>query len=303
MAAFCAAMVVEPQLQPRVDEVMRYASCSRGMKLEARNLTYTYPGCKDPVLKDINLTIEAGETLAIVGFNGSGKSTLAKIILRVIDFDGGDLLVNDVDIRRYLPDEYHAHITAVFQDFAKFDASAQENVGVGYIPEMRSQSAVDAAARLAGANEILRSLPQGMKTKLDTVDPRSPAFAVKDMSQTFARSCLPHGLSGGEWQRLAISRAFMRAERPEVDLILLDEPTSSLDAHAQKRIFESIDKMSRSPTGDRTKTVIFITHRLSTARRADKIAMMDAGTIVEFGTHQELLRRNGQYAALYRASI
>jgi len=105
------------------------------------------------------------------------------------------------------------------------------------------------------------------------------------------------------WQRIAISRAFMRAEQPEVDLLVFDEPTSSLDAHAQNKVFDTIEKVSRSDSGERTKTVIFITHRLSTARRADKIAMMDNGTITEFGSHEELLSACGSYAALYRASV
>jgi len=112
-----------------------------------------------------------------------------------------------------------------------------------------------------------------------------------------------HGLSGGEWQRIAISRAFMRADRPEVDLLVFDEPTSSLDAHAQNKVFDTIHRISGSPSGNKTKTVIFVTHRLSTARRADKIAMMERGTITEFGTHEELLEKGGAYAALYKASI
>jgi len=106
-----------------------------------------------------------------------------------------------------------------------------------------------------------------------------------------------------QWQRIALSRAFMRAHRSEVDLIVLDEPTSSLDAHAQSKIFDTVEQMSSSPTGERTKSVIFITHRLSTARRADKIAMLENGVITEFGTHQELMQREGSYAALYRASV
>ncbi|TFY77849.1 hypothetical protein EWM64_g6162 [Hericium alpestre] len=114
---------------------------------------------------------------------------------------------------------------------------------------------------------------------------------------------LPHGLSGGEWQRIALARAFMRANRPEVDLLLFDEPTSSLDPHAQNKIFETIDAISRSPSGEKMKTVVFVTHRLATARRADKIAMMEHGSITEFGTHDELLKLSGAYAALYQASI
>jgi ABC-type multidrug transport system fused ATPase/permease subunit len=110
------------------------------------------------------------------------------------------------------------------------------------------------------------------------------------------------GLSGGEWQRIAIARAFMRASEPEVDMLLFDEPTCSLDAYAQKQIFDTIEKISKSPSGEPRKNVIFITHRLGIARRADKIAMMENGTISEFGTHDALLKKNGSYASLYHAS-
>ncbi|KAH9947259.1 P-loop containing nucleoside triphosphate hydrolase protein [Amylocystis lapponica] len=303
MGAFCAAMEVQPRLQPKADNRVKYRSSPLGVKLEARNLWFTYPGGSEPVLKNINLTVEAGETLAIVGFNGSGKSTLAKVLLRIFEFDSGELSANGVDVRRYHPAEYHAHLTAVFQDFSKFNASVNENIGVGFVQDMHSRAAVDAAICLAGAGELICSLPNGLKTRLDVAGHDLSGHTCKDGYTNGSSTRAPHGLSGGEWQKIAISRAFMRAQKPEVELLLLDEPTSSLDAHAQSRIFDSVEKISRLPNGERTKTVIFITHRLATARRADKIAMMKNGTITEFGTHQQLLKRNGQYAALYRASI
>jgi len=203
--------------------------------------------------------------------------------------------VNGTDIRRYNPVDYHHHVTAVFQGFSKFDSTVQENVGVGYIDQVKSSVAIQNAIQLAGAKPIIDSLPHGLRTKLDTAGFDSPFPDTP--------SYIHHGLSGGEWQRIAISRAFMRANRPGIDLLLLDEPTSSLDAHAQNSIFDTIEKISRSPSGERVKTIIFITHRLSTARRADKVAMMENGTISEFGTHEELLRSRGSYSALYGASV
>ncbi|CCM04806.1 uncharacterized protein FIBRA_06999 [Fibroporia radiculosa] len=305
MGAFSAAMSIQPRLQPKKEVATVYQSFTKGMRLEARNLSYTYPGCITSALQGIDLNIEAGEVVAINRQERpwEGKSTLAKILLRILDFDSGELLINGIDVQRLRPEDYHAHITAVFQDFSKFNASAQENIGVGCIKEMRNMAAIESAIRLAGAKNIVHSLPQGLKTKLDAASHEAANTAFAEAPSCMASTYPHHGLSGGEWQRIAVSRAFMRARRPEIDLILLDEPTSSLDAHAQNRIFDNVEKASRSPDGDRTKTVIFITHRLSTARRADKIVMMDSGTISEFGTHQELLRRNGQYAALYRASI
>lgn len=181
-----------------------------------RNLSYAYPGCEDLAVKNVNLTIEAGETLAIVGFNGSGalllpsfgstivivcvpgKSTLAKILLRVLDFDNGELLINDVDIRKYRPEEYHPHVTAVFQDFSKFNASVQENIGVGYIHELRNSATIASAMRLADATDIVRSLPQGLKTKLDVAGHSTGIAAVKETYSSNSRGYSHHGLSGGE---------------------------------------------------------------------------------------------------------
>jgi len=263
-------------------------------------LSYTYPGCSEPALKDVNFTLQCGETLAIVGYNGSGKSTLAKILLRIMDHDLGDLCINGVDIRRYNPSDYHQHLTAVFQGFSKFNTTVRENVGMGRVEKLRSRSTIETAIHLAEADCVVDSLPYGLRTLLET-----PGFESMSYSGSgYTASSRQHGLSGGEWQRLSIARAFMRANEPQVDLLLFDEPTSSLDAHAQNQIFDTIDKISRSPTtGERIKSCIFITHRLSTARRADKVALMKNGTISEFGTHDELLQMNGAYAALYRASV
>jgi len=302
MGAFSAAMKIQPCLKPLKENTVRYRPLPRGVQIQARNLSYTYPGNKEPSLKDINFSLDAGESLAIVGYNGSGKSTLAKLLLRILDFDTGNLFVNGIDIRQYDPVEYHRHITTVFQGFSKFNSTVKENIGVGYVQKMGSHAAIYKAINLAGAETIVSSLPNGLRTKLDTSGSTVfPPFSNNAGSSKTSR--IHHGLSGGEWQRIAISRAFMRAEQPEVDLLVFDEPTSSLDAHAQNKVFDTIEKVSRSDSGERTKTVIFITHRLSTARRADKIAMMDNGTITEFGSHEELLSACGSYAALYRASV
>ncbi|EKM59342.1 uncharacterized protein PHACADRAFT_85750 [Phanerochaete carnosa HHB-10118-sp] len=305
MGAFSAALQVRPRLQPSPEVKLAYPSSGNGMKIEARNISFSYPGSHEPAVRNVSFTLNPGETLAIVGYNGSGKSTLANILLRVTGFDEGELLVNGHDVRRYDAAEYHRHLTAVFQGFSKFDASVRQNVGVGYFPDMQHPAAVARAVKLAGADPVVAALPQGLKTRLDASGAGAslPHFAAADQGHRASPRGRPQGLSGGEWQRIAISRAFMRAQRPEVELLLLDEPTASLDAHAQNRVFETVDELARSDAGERTKTVVFITHRLSTARRADKIAMMERGTIIEFGTHEELLAAGGAYASLYKASI
>ncbi|KAI0352872.1 P-loop containing nucleoside triphosphate hydrolase protein [Trametes cingulata] len=301
MGAFAAATKLRPRLEPAPDRIIPYRPSQGGVAIDMRNVSFTYPGNKMPSLRGVSLSVRPGETVAIVGCNGSGKTTLAKVLLRIFDFDGGDFFLNGIDVRSLHPQEYHTHVTAVFQGFSKFSTSVKGNVGVGYVPEMHDAAAVSAALGLAGADELVRSLPEGIQTTLD--GDMSYHVGCEGFSAGGPPSRKPHGLSGGEWQRIAISRAFMRAKRPEVELLVFDEPTSSLDAHAQKQFFDTVEKISRDPDGNRTKTVVFITHRLSTARRADKIAMMEGGTITEFGTHQELLSRNGRYAAMYHASV
>ncbi|KAJ7507444.1 P-loop containing nucleoside triphosphate hydrolase protein [Mycena galericulata] len=294
MSAFCAGRSLKPKLQPSVEDKVCYQTSENGATVRARGISYTYPGCSEPAIKDVSFTLQSGETLAIVGYNGSGKSTLAKVLLRIVDHDLGDLSVNDVDIRRYEPVDYHQHLTAVFQGFSKFNTTVRENVGLGRVEKMRSRSLIETAINLAEA-DFVNSLPYGIRTILET-DSMSYSGCADSSRQ--------HGLSGGEWQRLSIARAFMRANEPQVDLLLFDEPTSSLDAHAQAQICDTIERISRSSvTGQRSKSVIFITHRLSTARRADKVAMMENGTITEFGTHDELMGKGGSYAALYEASV
>ncbi|KAL0949138.1 hypothetical protein HGRIS_009220 [Hohenbuehelia grisea] len=300
MGAFTAAMQIKPLLEPKREESVPYPSIRGGMKLEARGLCFAYPGSSEPALRDVNFTLEAGETLAIVGHNGSGKSTLANVLLRITDFNAGTLRVNDVDMRALDPTSFHARVSAVFQGFAKFSTTVQENVGLGRVQDIDAPERVRTALRLADAEGVVRALPAGLQTPLE-------AAAYEKIAWAPGGGCVPatghHGLSGGEWQRIAVARAFMRARQPEIDLLLFDEPTSSLDAHAQNHVFNTIADISRDASGARTKSVIFITHRLSTARRADKVAMMENGTISEFGTHEELLARNGAYAALYHASV
>lgn len=180
-----------------------------------RNLSFRYPESNTLALSNINLSVKAGETLAIVGYNGSGtsvtliaafspgqptvrpagKTTLVNVLLRIYDFEGGSLRVNGVDVRRLDPRDFHAHVSAVFQGFSKFSASVKSNVGIGFVPEMNNADAIDAALELAGAGDLVRSLPDGVRTRLDGDElGRSCNVFCGDS----AASHKLHGLSGGE---------------------------------------------------------------------------------------------------------
>ncbi|KAG1715966.1 hypothetical protein ID866_1190 [Astraeus odoratus] len=199
MGAFCAAMNIHPKLEPSEEEITNYPSLPSGMRIEARDLSYTYPGSKEPALKDVSFTLEAGESLAIVGCNGSGKSTLAKVLLRIIDFDQGDLAVNCVDIRHLSPAEYHRHVTTVFQGFSKYNSTLRENVGLGYVQKLQSQSAVSRAIHLGGADSFVDSLPNGLKTKLDASGFDGMPYTTYSGTASHGLSSRQHhGLSGGE---------------------------------------------------------------------------------------------------------
>ncbi|KZW03861.1 P-loop containing nucleoside triphosphate hydrolase protein [Exidia glandulosa HHB12029] len=307
MQAFIAAMTVRPKLEPRPDNVVPYrtamsADGNRGMRIEARNLSFRYPEKTQPALRNVNIVIEPGETIAVVGYNGkllacSGKTTFASLLLRLFDFDEGELLLNGVDIRRYSAAELHTHSTALFQNFARFSNSTlRENTGFGRVELLDSTADIANALDRAGAAKIVETCPEGIDTKLD--------FSAFDLTQSSGSSSPGfqgrRALSGGEWQRVAIARALMRASTS--DLLLLDEASSALDARAQRELFERIDAVSRTSDGRRRMTVIYITHRLSTVRHAHKVAMFEDGTITDFGTHEELMSRsNSSYKALFDA--
>ncbi len=234
-------------------------------EIRFRNVTFAYPGAEKPVLKGFDLTIPAGASMAIVGQNGAGKTTLAKLLCRLYDPTDGVIEADGVDLKEIEIDEWRSRLTAVFQDFIRFELPLRENVAPGGAPD----ADIEAALNDAGAGNL---------AKLD---------------QILARG-YPGGtdLSGGQWQRIALARTLC-AVRQGAGVVLLDEPTAQLDVRGEAEIFQRI------LTATRNVTTILISHRFSTVRHADRICVIEHGAVVELGSHDELMALGGRYRTMF----
>lgn len=233
-------------------------------------VSYRYPGAAREALRDVSLTLEAGQTLALVGRNGAGKTTLVKLLVGLYRPTAGRILLDGVDTATMDVAEVRRRVGVIFQDFVRFQLSARENVGVGWLPQLNDRAAIARAVADAGAREVIARLPQGLDT------PLGRAFGGDD-------------LSVGQWQRVALARAFMRPSA----LLVLDEPTAALDAESEHEVFQRFKELKAG------RTALLITHRFASVRMADRIVVFEDGGVAEEGTHAELLARGGTYARMF----
>jgi ATP-binding cassette subfamily B protein len=259
-----------------------------------RDLWFRYHPDQPWVLRGLDLTIRAGTSVAIVGLNGAGKSTLVKLLCRMYEPTRGTITWDGVDIREFDVAQLRARIGVLFQDFMAYDMTAAENIAVGDVrilarPEAEDAARLSEAARVAGLHETLTALPDGYQTMLSRVFARPAGAATGKSSDAGGPVGAP--LSGGQWQRLALARAVLRRD---TDLLVLDEPSSGLDASAEQDIHTRLVRLRAG------RTSLLISHRLSTVRDADLIAVVDGGRVSERGTHDSLLRDGGTYATLFR---
>ena len=242
------------------------------------HITFSYPGTDRLVLDDITLRLPAGSVVAVVGENGAGKSTLVKLLARMYSPTSGRITIDGTDLADISTEEWRACLAGAFQDFYRFELHAQQTVGVGDLPRVEDRGATRSAVDRAGADDVIDRLAYGLETQL------GPSW---DEGAE---------VSFGQWQKLALARGFMR-DAPL--LLILDEPTAALDAETEHAMFERFAEASRAHA-DTGRVTVLVSHRFSTVRMADLIVVMDGSHVVEFGTHEDLMVRDGQYAELFR---
>ena len=247
-------------------------SKNRSPAIVFSELCFAYPGTDTLVLDRVNLTIEPGERVALVGRNGAGKSTLAKLLLGLYRPTSGSITVDGVDLAELEPAEWRQRVAAVFQEYVRFELAARDNIGFGDLPRLDDQPAIESAAAKSGAADFVATLPARYETVLGR------AFDEEGQD-----------ISAGQWQRLASARAYFK----DASVLVLDEPTAALDAKAEVEVYRRFRDMSQG------KSVLLISHRLGSARLADRIVFLQDGRITEEGAHAELMGLGGQYARMY----
>jgi ATP-binding cassette subfamily B protein len=261
------------RMQPRVTSPPGALPAPRPIRqgFVFENVSFAYPGSDRVILREMNLRIEAGERVALIGENGAGKTTLVKLLARLYDPTAGRILLDGRDLREYSLEDLRREIGIIFQDYVKYELRVRENIGFGSLDRLEDDAALRRAAEKSLALEVVSRLPDGFE-------------------QTIGRR-FRNGieLSGGEWQKIALARAYLR----DAQVLILDEPTASLDARVEYEVFQRFADLTRQ------RTAVLISHRFSTVRMADRIVVLHGGAVAEQGAHAQLLARRGRYAELF----
>lgn len=272
-ALFLTDLLAFFQMQPTVTSKPNALPAPRPIRegFEFQNVSFVYPGTKRLILDGLNFRLEPGERIALIGQNGQGKTTIVKLMTRLYDPTGGRVLLDGVDLRDYDIEDLCREIGVIFQDFMRYEMTAQENIAVGRIEFLNDMDRIRSAAEKSLADGVIQRLALGYKQML---------------GRRFEGGV---DLSGGEWQKLALARAYLR----EAQVLILDEPTAALDARAEYEVFERFNELTVS------KMALFISHRFSTVRMAERIIVLENGRISEEGSHDRLLARGGTYAEMF----
>lgn len=238
---------------------------------EFRNVSFRYPGAGRLVLRGLNFRLRPSERVALIGENGEGKTTIVKLLTRLYDPDEGQILLDGIDLREYDLEDLYREIGVIFQDFMRYEMTARENIAVGLIDEIDNLPLLQQSARKSLADDVVQKLPLGYEQML---------------GRRFDGGV---DLSGGEWQKLALGRAYLR----DAQVLVLDEPTSALDARSEYEVFQRFAELTAG------KMALFISHRFSTVRMADRIIVLENGVIAEEGDHDALTRQGGRYAEMF----
>ena len=260
---------MRPNVTSKADALPAPRPITRGF--EFRDVWFVYPGTDRQILKNLNFRLEPGERVALIGQNGQGKTTIVKLMTRLYDPTGGRILLDGVDLREYGIEDLCREIGVIFQDFMRYEMTARENIAVGRIEYLSDDKRIKDAAEKSLADGVINRLSRGYEQML---------------GRRFEGGV---DLSGGEWQKLALARAYLR----EAQVLILDEPTAALDARAEYEVFERFNELTES------KMALFISHRFSTVRMAERIIVLENGAIAEEGSHERLMAHNGRYAEMF----